>query len=133
MAKIQRLEALIEALSEQFNGIIAACAVVSRLGQGDLLYETHLGGIDPTFLSTVISSVLLIGERLGHELNGHDVHYTLIDYGQCAALVVPCSEEVALLLVLKDSAGREAVIGAAREAARNIWELLGNKSAGLEM
>ena len=126
MAKMQRLEILIGGFMQESDGV-QGCAVVSRLGQGDMLYEANLGGIDPAFLSTVVSSILLIGEKLGHELKGRDLGYTLIDYGCSAALIIPCSEEVALLVAVKGPTPQEKIIGAAGELARKIGGLLGNK------
>lgn len=128
MEKIEQLEALIQGLVRPADGVLG-CAVVARQGQGDMLCEVNLSGVDRAFLNTVISSILLIGEKLGHELSGHDLDYTLIGYGQSAALIVPCSEAVALMAVLNDSGNREAPIEAAREAARKIAALLRNKAA----
>jgi predicted regulator of Ras-like GTPase activity (Roadblock/LC7/MglB family) len=128
MAKINQLETLVESLLQQAGGIVG-CAVISRAGQGDMLYAARLDGIDSAFLSTVMSSVLLIGERLGHELGDSVLGQAGFEYGESAALILPCSEEVALLVALKGSAGREAAVAAAREAARNIGALLKNPGA----
>lgn len=129
MTKLQQIETHMETLRQSVGGV-RGCALISRSGQGDRLYQTGLDNIDPAFLGAVVSSILLIGERLGHELDGRELGYTLVDYGGPAALIMPCGEDTALLLVLEDFAGRESVVEAARAAAGYIAVLLAGARVG---
>jgi predicted regulator of Ras-like GTPase activity (Roadblock/LC7/MglB family) len=127
MAKLTQLEELIQALIGQDHSV-RGCAVVSRHGQGDMLYQVNMESIDRTLLSTLINSILLLVERLGSELEGVSVDYNLVGYGHSVVLIMPCSEAVALLVRFELSESQSAVINAVRDTARKIGELLRNKA-----
>lgn len=123
MDKIQQLEILLHDMLKP-SGTVLGCAVASRQSQGDLLYEINMGEIEPSLLATVMSSVLLIGEKLGHELGGEELGYTLIGLANSSVLVIPCGEALALLVFLKETVQGEAAIHAACATAGKIRELL---------
>jgi predicted regulator of Ras-like GTPase activity (Roadblock/LC7/MglB family) len=129
MGKIRQLEDLVSSLAQ--HNLVEGCAVVSRLGQGDILYDTNLDGIDRTLLSTIVSTTLLIGEKLGHEIDDAQLAYHLVNYGASAVIVLPGSEDVALMVLMKGSEGRDELIEASRDISRKVGDLLRNSlSAG---
>lgn len=129
MEKIHKLEELALSLF-RYKGV-RACAVASRLGPGEILYDSNIGEVDRTLLSTVVSSLLLIGEKLGQELGSCPADYHLMVCGQSNILAVPGDENVALMVLFEGSDERDAIIGASRETAANMGELLRNKAAGV--
>lgn len=129
MEKIQRLEELAFSLTRYPS--VRSCAVVSRLGQGDVLYDSNFGELDRPLLSAMVASLLMIGEKFGQELEGCPMDYHLLAYGSSNLLMVPGDENVALLVLFKGSDDRDDLIGAAREAAAEIGDLLRNKAAGV--
>lgn len=126
MAKLRQVEDLVGTLSRH-QGVVG-CAVASRQGQADILYDSNLGGSNPSLLSTMITSLLMIGEKLGQELADVGVDYQLIGTARATVLILPGGEEVALMVLLKDTEACSAIIEQAREVARNIGALLRNKA-----
>jgi predicted regulator of Ras-like GTPase activity (Roadblock/LC7/MglB family) len=127
MGKILQIEELALSLA-QHKGV-NACAVASRLGQGDILYDSNMGEIDRALLSTLISSLLLIGEKLGHEFGDIHAEYQVVNYGASTVIVAPGGENVALLVLVKGADDLDAVIAASCEVARKIAEVVRNKAA----
>jgi predicted regulator of Ras-like GTPase activity (Roadblock/LC7/MglB family) len=123
MTKILQIDDVLKTLAER-AGAGTGCALVARAGQGGLLCAAGLDGTDPALLGAAVSSVLLIGERLGSELRRQVVGYTLFEYGDRAVVILPCGEEAALLVALDGTATRQPAIAWAQEAAREIESLL---------
>lgn len=128
MEKILQIEEL--ALSLARYPDFRACAVVSRLGQGDILFDSNVGDIDRALLSTLITSLLLIGEKLGHEFGDMHADYQVVNYGTSSIIVAPAGENVALLVLARGADDLNAMITASREVVRKIAELVRNKAAG---
>jgi predicted regulator of Ras-like GTPase activity (Roadblock/LC7/MglB family) len=127
MGKIFQIEELALSLAKHTG--VSACAVASRLGQGDILYDSNIGDIDRALLSTLISSSLLIGEKLGHEFGDIHAEYQVVNYGESSVIVVPGNENVAVLVLVKGAGDLNAIIAAARDVARKIAEVVRNKAA----
>lgn len=128
MAKIYRLEELIQPLT-QIAGV-KGCAVVACSGQSDVLYDANIGEMDQALLSTMVSSLVMIGEKLAHEFDGAAAvnHHTL-SFGESTAVIIPGDNGLALMILAGSAHDRDGMIGAGLEASRQICELLRNKSA----
>lgn len=129
MEKMQQLEELTSSLTRYPE--VRSCAVVSRLGQGDVLYDSNFGELDRPLLSAMVSSLLMIGEKFGQELGACAMEYHLLGYGSANLLMVPGDENIALLVLFNGSEGQESIIGAAREAALKMADLLRNKAGAV--
>lgn len=128
MEKMQRLEELVLSLTG-YPGV-ARCAVMSRLGQGDVLYDWNFGELDRPLLSAMVSSLLMIGEKFGQELDCSPMAYHLLAYGSSKLLMVPGDEDVALLVSFEGDGEREPFIDAARRVAVEIGDLFRNRATG---
>ena len=126
MAKLSEIEKLV--LSVITHQGILGCAVASRTGHGEILLQSSLENTDPTLLNVLISSNLLIGERLGNELGNTQAEYLLINFGETNAIVVPGGEHVALLVLASASEDLLEIIASACEVAGKIAEVVRNKA-----
>jgi predicted regulator of Ras-like GTPase activity (Roadblock/LC7/MglB family) len=128
MGKILQIEELTLSIT-QYQGVVG-CAVASRLGQGDILYDSNIGDIDRALLSTLISSIVLIGEKLGHEFGDIHAECQVVNYGATTAIITPGGENVALLVLVKSADDLNAIIAASREVAGKLADVVRNKAAG---
>lgn len=128
MAKIYRLEELVLSLTE-IDGV-RGCAVVACAGQSDVLYDSNMGEIDRALLSTMVSSLVMIGEKLAHELDGDaNVNHHTLSFGQSTVIIMPGDEGLALLVLAEGIHDRDGIVRAGLEMVKQIEELLRNKSA----
>ncbi|MGZ8217670.1 hypothetical protein [Methylomagnum sp.] len=128
MGKIYRLEELIQPLT-QIAGV-KGCAVVACSGQSDVLYDANIGGMDRALLSAMVSSLVLIAEKLAHEFDGATaVNHHALSFGDSTAVIIPGDNGLALLVLAGGAYDRDGLIGAGLEASKHIGELLRNKSA----
>lgn len=127
MAKIYQLEELIQPLT-QIAGV-KGCAVVACSGQSDVLYDVNIGDMDRALLSAMVSSIVLIGEKLAHEFDDSAVNHHTLSFGNSTAIIVPGTGGLVLLVLAAGDCDRDGIISAGAEAAKATGELLRNKAA----
>lgn len=128
MGKMQQLEERVSSLVRRDG--VTGCAVASVAGQGDILFDSKFTSIERALLSTIISSLALIGEKLGEELDEHPLDYQLLAFGATSVLIVPGNEDLTLMVAFDRTGDRDGIIEASRQVAASVAALVRGPDGG---
>jgi predicted regulator of Ras-like GTPase activity (Roadblock/LC7/MglB family) len=123
VSKFEQLEDRVSHFLEATGA--TGCLVASKAGQGDVLYDRHLDGVDGPVVSTLLSSLLLLGEKLAEEFGQDAASHQVLQLGRLQAVLVPCGDGAAFLAVLRGQAQPDAAIAACLTAGGDIGRILG--------